>query len=61
MFNKKFKKELEKKLNKEAMDFFTVLVFTNLNDSIGKSKHDKKTEKKLEILNKSFKEIIHNA
>ncbi len=61
VFNKKFKKELEKKLNKEAMDFFTVLVFTNLNDSIGKSKHDKKTEKKLEILNKSFKEIIHNA
>ncbi len=61
VFNKKFKKELERKLNKEAMDFFTVLVFTNLNDSIGKSKHDKKTEKKLEILNKSFKEIVDNA
>jgi hypothetical protein len=61
VFNKKHKKELEKKLSNGAMDFFTVLVFTTLKDNIGKSKLDKNTEKKLEILNMSFKEIIENA
>ena len=58
VFNKKFKKRLENKLKGDALDIFTVLVFTNLNESIGKAKHDKNTEKKLAIINKSFREIL---
>ena len=60
MFNKKYKKDLEKKLSNGAMDFFTVLVFTTLKDTVGKSKFDKNTSEKLKILNMSFKEIIEN-
>lgn len=61
VFNNSFKRELEEKFNGEAMDIFTLLVFTNLNESIGKSKHEKKTEKKLKTLNDSLKEIIKNV
>ena len=60
VFNKKYKKDLEKKLSNGAMDFFTVLVFTTLKDTVGKAKFDKNTSEKLKILNMSFKEIIEN-
>lgn len=58
VFNKVYKKRLEDKLKGEALDIFTVLVFTNLKESIGKAKHDKNTEKKLAIINKSLQEIL---